>query len=68
MIIRYLVFIMFVVGFVIFGFMLIKDLGQNRKEIEKKIKMQSDLNTIDSNQNLWQLSQKKKISQKKKRK
>ena len=55
MIIRYLLFLTFIILFIIFSFVLLKDLGDDRKKIEKAVNMEKI-----KEQTIWQKGPKHK--------
>lgn len=55
MIIRYLLFLAFIILFIFFAFILLKDLGDNRKKIEKAINTEKK-----PEQTIWQKGPKHK--------
>lgn len=64
MIFRFLIFIIIVILFIIFGFSLVKDLGDCRKKVEKKIKTESAAavaaEVSSTSQEFWQKGPKHK--------
>lgn len=57
MIIRYLVFLLVIVFVLFIGLMLVKELGDNRKKLEKQLKLDA---TNNNEQSIWEKGPKHK--------